>query len=113
MRARQKPPDHAKANGVHYTPPELAAFLAEVIAAALHGTGPFRVLDPACGDGGLLVAIANVIPKSVRHRMTVEGYEMDPAELAKAEKSLQYLGLADVILHNRDFLSEAGPPGLF
>src|SRR5437899_716957 len=120
MRARKKAPDHTKANGVHYTPPELAAFLADVTAAAArHVTGRLRVLDPACGDGGLLVAIANALPKPVRHRMTIEGYETDARELAKAEASLAQLDVGHVVLHNRDFLSEEGigrlaePRGLF
>jgi adenine-specific DNA-methyltransferase len=120
MRARKKTPDHAKANGVHYTPPLLADFLADVTAAAARlVTGPLRVLDPACGDGCLLAAIAKAGPASVRRRMTLVGYETDAGELAKAELSLRSLGVENVILHNRDFLSEVGmgslaePRGLF
>lgn len=109
MRARKKSPDYTKAYGVHYTPPELAAFLAAVTAAAArHVSGQLRVLDPACGDGGLLVAIANALPKPVRRWMTIEGYETDAGELAKAGAALAQLGVANVVLHNRDFLSEEG-----
>ncbi len=111
MRARNKAPDYTKANGVHYTPPELAQFLADVTAAAAqHVTGQIRVLDPACGDGGLLVALTNALPKSVRRRLTVEGFETDASELAKANESLRQLGIA-AALHNRDFLSEEGIGG--
>src|SRR5262249_7253155 len=110
MRARRKAPDHAKANGVHYTPPELAAFLAEVTVAAASWPAfdEFRVLDPACGDGQLLVAIARAVPKSRWRRLSLEGYETDRGELAKAEASLRSLGVADLALHHRDFLSEGG-----
>jgi methylase of polypeptide subunit release factors len=120
MQTRKKAPDYTKAHGVHYTPPKLAAFLADVTAAAVRQVaGPFRVLDPACGDGGLLVAIANALPKPVRHWLTIEGYETDAGELAKAGASLAQLGVGNVTLHNRDFLSEEGVgnlaeyPGLF
>ncbi len=109
MRARKKKPDYTKAHGVHYTPPKLAAFLADITAAAVrHVAGPFRVLDPSCGDGSLLVAITNTLPKSVRHWLTIEGYETDARELAKAGASLAQLGIGSVVLHNRDFLSEDG-----
>lgn len=109
MRASQKAPGHAKAHGVHYTPPELAAFLAEVTAAtAPQVTGPFRILDPACGDGALLVAIVNAFPTCARRWMILEGYETDAGELAKARAGIAQLGVEDVILHNRDFLSQEG-----
>ncbi len=107
MRARTKPPDHTKANGVHYTPLVLASFLAEVTAAAARGlTGQIRVLDPACGDGGLLLAMAKAVRNSVRRRMILEGFETDGQELAKAEAALGVLNEANITLHNRDFLTE-------
>lgn len=109
MRARKKAPDHTKTHGVHYTPPELAAFLADVTTAVVRDvTVPFRILDPACGDGALLVAITNALPKPMRHEMTIEGYETDAGELAKAGVTLARLGVGNVSLHNRDFLSEEG-----
>jgi 23S rRNA G2445 N2-methylase RlmL len=47
-----------KANGIHYTPPRLAAYLAQQMVANMEGhlgtTGLVSVLDPACGDGELL-----------------------------------------------------------
>jgi adenine-specific DNA-methyltransferase len=120
MRGRKKAPDRTKTHGIHYTPPKLAAFLAEVTAASVRRVaGPFRVLDPACGDGGLLVAITNAFPKSARRWLTIEGYETDAVELAKAGASLAQLGVGNVILHNCDFLLEEGvsrpahSPGLF
>lgn len=103
----RKTPDFVKTHGVHYTPPALAAFLAEVTAAAVRpGSGPPRILDPACGEGGLLVAFANALPKRLRGWLTIEGYETDAEELGKAEASLARLGASKVILHNRDFLLE-------
>src|SRR5438067_4877198 len=109
MQVSRKTPDHAKTNGVHYTPPDLAGFLAEATAAVAGKIRkPIRVLDPACGDGGLLLAIAEAVPARARRGMILEGYDTDPGELAKAGAALARAGVSDVVLHNRDFLSEDG-----
>lgn len=48
-------PDEVKRNGVVYTPPDLAHSL----VAWAHQLGAARYLDPACGDGAFLSAIAS------------------------------------------------------
>src|SRR4051812_39095593 len=95
-----------KANGVHYTPPELAAFLAESTARQLGAvTGPLRVLDPACGDGELLLAIARALPSASRRGLVLVGCEMDAAAVARARRRLATAGARDVRLSCRDFLA--------
>ena len=75
----------AKTHGIHYTPPELAQFLARLLAAQLPDPGgDFRVLDPACGDGALLAAFAQAVPASLRARLTLVGYETDPSAIDAA-----------------------------
>lgn len=109
--AKPKPgtPDHAKVNGVHYTPPELAGFLASVTAQALgKWRSTLHVLDPACGDGGLLSAIVRAVPARLRRRVFVSGYETDPAALHEAERGLSHSGAGGVSLQERDFLSVEG-----
>ncbi|WP_067867980.1 Eco57I restriction-modification methylase domain-containing protein [Nocardia vermiculata] len=49
-----------KRHGRHYTPPRLAEFLAERTIARLRVRDEMTVLDPACGDGELLLAVAGV-----------------------------------------------------
>ena len=46
-----------KAHGIHYTPSELARFVARRTLARAEGR-ELVALDPACGDGELLLALA-------------------------------------------------------
>lgn len=105
--APRKLPSRLKANGVHYTPPELAVFLASSIYrhAAIPPDGPIRVLDPACGDGNLLRAFAQAAPPVLRQRLQMVGYDTDGAALAKASTNLKESGIPATDLRQIDFLS--------
>src|SRR5262249_14762506 len=106
-RPRKTSPDRLKANGVHYTPPDLAGFLASSLFP--HVTpppnGPIYVLDPACGDGSLLMAFAQATPTTIRKRPHLVGYDTDTAALAKASEGLDALGEVRSDLRQADFLS--------
>jgi adenine-specific DNA-methyltransferase len=95
-----------KKHGIHYTPPELASFLADVTAAEsrLDKHGIIKVLDPACGDGGLLLAFAAAAAPSVRSRMILTGYENDVDALRRAERQLIAAGVKGIQLEHADFL---------
>lgn len=98
--------DHVKANGVHYTPPDLAQFLAEAVIRNLQSRkGEIWLLDPACGDGALLNAVAKAAKPSLRKRLVLTGYEMDKSALASAKETLNGCGVARVELKQADFLS--------
>ncbi|MFB8277441.1 Eco57I restriction-modification methylase domain-containing protein [Nocardia colli] len=76
-----------KRHGRHYTPPELARFLAGRLLTHVPPpeTGVLRVLDPACGDGELLFALrdeAAIRLPGVQVELT--GYDLDAAALAVA-----------------------------
>ena len=55
-----------KANGAHFTPHELACFVARRIIKTLSfdALNSMSVLDPSCGDGELLLAFAKTLPQS-------------------------------------------------
>lgn len=70
--AAKMPVAKRKATGSDFTPPDLARLAAERVAALVSGRkGPLRVLNPACGDGNLLCAINNGLPRDVRWRVTL------------------------------------------
>jgi len=98
-----------KANGIHYTPPTLAAYLAQQVVAGLVNrigpTGSVAILDPACGDGELLKAIAAAAPRGVRARLALTGFDTDSEALRVAERTLANAGVASVELRCVDFLS--------
>ncbi|UVS76397.1 Eco57I restriction-modification methylase domain-containing protein [Actinokineospora sp. UTMC 2448] len=90
-----------KRHGLHYTPPALAAFVAERALAAAPDR-PLRVLDPACGDGELLAAVAALAPDAV-----LTGYDVDETAVATAQRRLPNAAIA-----HKDFL-ESPPPERF
>jgi len=101
--------DHVKANGVHYTPSGLAEFLAEVVADRLSNDAKsLEILDPACGNGALLLAISQAMPVRLRKRVILHGYETDMGALRQAAALLADSGAADVVLEQRDFLAIEG-----
>jgi methylase of polypeptide subunit release factors len=101
--------DQIKAKGVHYTPPELAEFLAEVVAERVSAsTNAIEILDPACGGGALLFALFQAVPSRLRKRLVMSGYETDREALRQAADLLSKAGVAEVVLQERDFLAIEG-----
>jgi methylase of polypeptide subunit release factors len=83
----------------------LAAFLAEVtVRQATWGSEEVAVLDPACGDGSLLAAIAAAVNPNARRRIKLIGYETDAVAASNASESLQEIGVASVDIRVGDFL---------
>ncbi|MGW8653180.1 N-6 DNA methylase, partial [Nocardia salmonicida] len=67
-----------KRHGRHYTPPELARFLARRALRYAPRAGELRVLDPACGDGELLLAVHREIVSSAPDvTVHLTGYDLD------------------------------------
>lgn len=97
-----------KAGGVTYTPKQLADFVAAqmVAAAKLMPDGkPLRVLDPAVGDGALLLSLLEHLEKQAFVNVEVYGFETDKRALSEAASRLA-LRFPKATLHLRqgDFL---------
>lgn len=102
-------PDRRKSHGVHYTPAELAGFLSQEALTLAGRQGPLRVLDPACGDGSLLLALAEVAGTVRARDLRVVGLDQDPEALRVAGEVLEALPFAEVELRQADFLAGAAP----
>ena len=76
-----------KAGGATYTPKNLADFVAQQIIQTtrhLPTVCPLRVLDPAVGEGELLVSLLEHLPDGHRLDIEVYGFETDKKALAIA-----------------------------
>ncbi|MFC6013393.1 Eco57I restriction-modification methylase domain-containing protein [Nocardia lasii] len=96
-----------KRHGRHYTPPELARFLARRALRYAPRAGELRVLDPACGDGELLLAVHRELAASapgITVRLT--GYDLDRQALDLTAGRAAALGV-EIDCRAGDFLAEA------
>nr|WP_157126274.1 N-6 DNA methylase [Nocardia mikamii] len=74
-----------KRHGRHYTPPRLAEFLAERMLAHVRPGRELSVLDPACGDGELLSALAYVAAQRFPDTsLYLVGYDLNAAAIDEA-----------------------------
>ena len=111
--------DKQKATGSHYTPKILAEFVASHILKNYSGqkTGILKVLDPAVGDGELLLAVAKSLGEHDL-RFKLVGGDIDVDAIALANTRVGKLGLDEVSdITATDFLAGdillAGQQGLF
>jgi SAM-dependent methyltransferase len=77
-------PEQRRRLGAWYTPDHIVD---QVVAAALHGATPQRVLDPACGDGRFLAAVREALLRQ-GIQAHVCGVDIDPAALDAARQRL-------------------------
>jgi hypothetical protein len=92
-----------KAEGAHYTPAGLAEFVAKHLAA-ICGVKEPAVLDPAVGDGELLVAFG----KAWGRECFLNGFDLDEVAVANAEARLRRdLPLMAGEVKQQDFLEFA------
>jgi adenine-specific DNA-methyltransferase len=98
-----------KANGIHYTPAELARFVARRGLEAFVSAEPLVIFDPACGDGELLIAASEEARARDLPPPWLLGTDTDPAAIAEAQRRLRSVRAAQAKVHCEDFLS-APPP---
>src|SRR5262245_48191824 len=99
-RMRYKVVSQEKADGATYTPQLLADFVATQIvlhASATANDGTIRVLDPAVGDGGLLLSFLRLLDDSMRERVEVHGFDTNADALDLAATRLRE-SFPDVVL---------------
>ena len=89
-----------KLRGGYYTPLDLAAFISRWV----RDLEPERVLEPSCGDGAFLQAMADV---GGFGDSQVVGFELDHLEARKAAGRAREIGLANVEVRAEDFLAWA------
>lgn len=79
-----------KLEGVHYTPEPLSNFVAaRLVKHANLDTGrPVRVLDPASGDGSLLIAVAQELRRS-GYEVDLHAHDIDHVAVSRAQERLQ------------------------
>lgn len=76
-----------KAGGATYTPRPLAEFVARQMVDVFRqipSEEGLRVLDPAAGDGQLLLSLLEILQKQVKVPVEVYGFETDPKALESA-----------------------------
>ncbi|MEV0250729.1 N-6 DNA methylase [Nocardia sp. NPDC050712] len=93
-----------KRHGRHYTPPVLARFLAARLLAHVPPGDVLRVLDPACGDGELLLAVRREAALRLPGvRLELTGYDLDDSAVALARSRAG----TEIRWHSGDFLAAA------
>lgn len=86
-----------KLRGGYYTHPDIASFLSRWVLQI----DPRKILEPSCGDGAFLRAIASLRPRGLAH---IQACEIDPIEAKKASAVARSLRSANVSIHEGDFL---------
>ncbi|MCH4828766.1 MULTISPECIES: Eco57I restriction-modification methylase domain-containing protein [Flavobacterium] len=109
--------EQIKNTGATFTPKELAVFLAERIASYAQPKNN-RVLDPACGEGELLIAMGEVLNEKA-FDFSLTGYDANEQYLSFAKDRLFSFGKDKSDLVHEDFLlsvdmsSAQNTPSLF
>lgn len=96
-----------KFSGSTYTPEELATFVADqmINVAELPKGGKIRVLDPAVGDGALLLALIRRIPHDLRKQLDIFGFDTDEEALRRAEENIgRHFPDLNTYFEKKDFL---------
>ncbi len=94
-----------KSTGATFTPKALADFVARKISDALGEVSqPIKVMDPACGDGSLLLAIGESLNAKQVNGYTLIGYDTNADYLQDARSNLRAAKITSVELKNADFL---------
>ncbi|MCY7355957.1 MAG: N-6 DNA methylase [Rudanella sp.] len=101
--------EEIKKTGATFTPRPLADFLSSRIMAQLSSDQCLSVLDPACGDGELLLSISTQLA-GMGYPFSLSGYDSNKRYLASAQARLQQVDSQHTTLINGDFLDAISLP---
>lgn len=103
--------DDVKSNGVHYTPSQLALFVAKEMSQLVHTEKgeSLRILDPAIGDGELIIALLQQLKQKMpTTHFEVVGFDVDDEAISCAKQRIQsQFDDVSTDLHTADFLEFA------
>lgn len=94
--------EQIKNTGATFTPTQLADFLARKIANYVVSS-KFKVIDPACGEGELLLAMGNVLKGNGR-KFSLTGFDSNDYYLDVAEDRARVNGFNYTTFLHKDFL---------
>lgn len=95
--------EQIKNTGATFTPKELSAFLAEKISAYIT-PGTQNVLDPACGEGELLIAMRESL-YNAGIGFSLTGYDANQQYLGFAQERIFRVGSENAKFIHEDFLN--------
>ncbi|MDR0780632.1 MAG: N-6 DNA methylase [Pseudomonadales bacterium] len=80
-----------KASGATYTPDNLARFVADRIVetAMLEGRAEITILDPAIGDGALVLALLDTLKGKLQAAVSIRGFDTDAMALVESERRIR------------------------
>ncbi|RBY88560.1 N-6 DNA methylase [Blastococcus sp. TF02A-26] len=100
-----EPAADRKRHGKHYTPLDLADFLATRTLSRLGASDRLTILDPACGDGELLLAAHRAaVALELDAELELVGYDLDPIAVTIARERAAAAGVP-VQIEQADFLT--------
>jgi methylase of polypeptide subunit release factors len=94
--------EQIKNTGATFTPQGLSIFLAERISSYINSSSQ-KVLDPACGEGELLIAMGDILFDSAID-FSLTGYDANKQYLNNANKRILRFGRENTKLVHEDFL---------
>ncbi|MDR1245690.1 MAG: N-6 DNA methylase [Clostridiales Family XIII bacterium] len=100
-----------KSNGIIYTPTDLAEYVAnKMIETRVRAKDKYYILDPAIGNGELVVAFLNALNNRFGSpEVIVVGYETDADIIPRTEQRIvECCANARITIENRDFLELMG-----
>lgn len=90
-----------KKTGATFTPPKLANYLSNKLIGYYGNLSNKIVLDPACGDGSLLISFSEQTDSNIGKLI---GFDTNKEYISQTKKNLKEIGISNYEIENEDFL---------